>query len=100
MKKINLKKQLVIFGKPVVDDQGPIMINESLANLLIQMGSGNAVKMMSICIRLHDSGELELDDTDFEFLKSNVKKLEQKEIGADMLIASVLEVLNNAGDEK
>jgi hypothetical protein len=96
MVNLDFKKQIVVFGVPVTDALGPVMVNEALANLLIQLSSGNAVKMMSLCIRLHDSGKLELEESDFEFFKRGVRKAEERELGADMLLAQVWEIINSA----
>lgn len=88
MHKINLKKPLTVFGKPAHDQNGPILINEAIANGLIQGRSSNPAKMMSICLRLHDQGEVELDDTDLEFLKNAIN---QCQAVTDLLIATVLD---------
>ena len=88
MNKINLKKQLTIFGKPCQDEVGnPIFLSESIANCLIQGRSSQPAKMMSICVRLHDTGELDLDDQDLEFLR---KSVEGAQNATDLLVASVL----------
>lgn len=91
MNKINLKKPLTVFGKPAHDGSGPILINEAIANCLIQGRSSNPAKMMSICIRLHDQGKVELDDQDLEFLKNAVN---QCQTATDLLIASVLKEID------
>lgn len=87
MKKINFKKPLLVFGKPAADELGPIMIHESLANCLIQGQSGNPMKMNSICTRIYEKGEVELDDQDFEFLKSAIKS---NRIGNDLILSAAL----------
>lgn len=90
MKKINLKKPLQIFGQPVHDENGPILISQAVARLLVQDRSANPIKMTSICLRLHDVGEVELDETDFNFLKNAV---ENCKIASDMLVAAALNEL-------
>jgi hypothetical protein len=92
MKKINLKKQLLAFGAPCIDQSGNfIMMNQAIASCLIQGNSGNPVKMMSICIRLHDSGILELDAQDLEFLKSNISKCQS---ATDLLLSATLQEID------
>jgi hypothetical protein len=87
MHKINLKKPLTVFGNPAHDGSGAILINEAIANCLIQGRTSNPAKNMSICLRLHDQGELELDDHDLEFLKSTIN---QCQTATDLLIGTVL----------
>lgn len=66
----------MVFGKPAIDDQGnPIFLNDTIASALCQINSGNAAKNMSIALRLHDKGEVELDESDLEFFKSSIKKI-------------------------
>jgi hypothetical protein len=92
MKKINLKKQLLAFGTPCVDQNGSfIMMNQAIANCLIQGNSGNPVKMMSICIRLYDIGILELDEQDLGFLKSNISKCQT---ATDLLLSATLQEID------
>ena len=92
MKKINFKKQLTIFGKPAADEQGPIMIHESLANCLIQGQSGNPMKMDSICTRIYEKGEVELDQQDLDFLKSAIRS---NRIGNDLILSAALSEIEN-----
>ena len=88
MKKLNLKKELRnIAGKIVFDEVGkPLMLHEIVAECLPQGNSGNATKMMSICIRLVERGEVELDDSDIEFFKVAVKNCRT---ATDLVLAQV-----------
>lgn len=92
MKKINLKKPLQMFSQPVHDENGPVIISQAIARILVQDRSANPIKMTSICLRLHDVGELELDEADFNFLKSSI---ENCRLASDMLIAAALNELEN-----
>jgi len=96
MNKINLKKPLTVFGKPVADKIGVVMINESLANVLIQGKSDNPMKMMTLCTKLYEQGEIELDDEGVEWLIKNIKA---SQIASDMLIGTVLSEIKKQTDE-
>lgn len=84
MKKINLKKPLMVFGTQCVDQNGKvIMIHEAVANALAQGRSAQPAKSMSIATRLFETGVVELDQPDIDFL---LLALNQSGYGTDLLI--------------
>lgn len=92
MKKVNFKKQVFVFGKPAIGDNGPLMLHEEIANGLIMGRSSSPSKMMSICLRLYDFGEAELDEADLAFLKTNIESSSELR---DFLVATALEEIEN-----
>lgn len=98
MKKINLKTQLTAFGKPCNDHIGkPILINEVIANALVQGRSSQPAKMMSIATRLYEKGEVELDQPDVDFLLQAITSSQQI---TDLVIATTEQMIKEQTAEK
>lgn len=98
MHKINFKKPLTSLGRPVVDHQNnPQLVHSEIAFYLNSMNTGNALKNTSICLRIFEKGEIELDQSDLEFLKRNLTGCQT---APDYLIAAALQCLEDAEELK
>lgn len=69
------------------------LVNSELAQHLMSMNTGNALKNTSICLRIFEKGEVELDQPDLDFLEAAIKKCQT---APDYLIAAALEEINRA----
>lgn len=98
MKKINLNFPLTDLAKnPILENGKPMIISQIIANSLAQSQSENSLKMNSICERLYESGEIELDEADLEFFRKNVEKCP---LAADRLRGVVLREIANQSQAK
>lgn len=89
MQKINLAKPLLdLDDQPILENLKPIILSKSIAELLLQGQSDDPLKMKSICSRLYKSGDIELDESDYELFKNAVKKCQ---FATDMLRGTILE---------
>lgn len=89
MQKFNLDLPLLdLDDQPIIEDSKPVIMSKTIASALVQGQSTDSLKMKSICSRLYKKGELELDESDYEFFKSNVDKCPN---ATDLLRGAVLE---------
>lgn len=95
MIKINLDKPLL--NSDGTEHEQKITLGKALSQLLETEGEGNAIKLYSWAKKLVKTNQLELDEPDFNTLKTLVESTKRQVV---LLKAQILETIIDAKDKK
>lgn len=101
MKKVNLYKPiLTLKGEPIKDsstESGNLMANEVVANMVSNSKADQKpVRQMEVARKIYNAtGEIELEDADYERMKSAIKNS-----GSSALVVSQIEIMLNENKEE
>ncbi len=92
--KITLNKQ---FKSLSGEEMKGLTMGQLLAEALSQSNKGNSIKLYNWALKFYNKESLEIDDTDFEVLKSIV---DTTEVINNLFKAQILEELGKIADKK